>query len=89
MKYVIDIDGNVLTRLFDNGTEDYEISNDDLSAIAKAIRNGTPFPLGVITTDKAIRIIRKYLGYSDGKPYNTVDAIIEDILYASDKEGVE
>lgn len=89
MKCVIDIDENVFTRLFDNGTEDYEIANDDLSAIAKAIRNGKQFPHGIITTDKAIRIIRKYLGYSDGYPYNTVDAIIEDILYASDEEGEE
>lgn len=46
MKYVIDIDENVFTRLFDNGTEDYEISNDDLSTITKAIRNGKPLPKG-------------------------------------------
>lgn len=44
MKIVIDIDENVFTRLFDNGTEDYEIVNDDLFAIAKSIRNGTPLP---------------------------------------------
>ena len=46
MKIVIDIDGNVLTRLFDNGIEDYQIVNDDLFAIAKAIRGGTPLPKG-------------------------------------------
>ena len=44
MKIVIDIDENVFTRLFDNGTEDYEIVNDDLFTIAKSIRNGTPLP---------------------------------------------
>lgn len=49
-----------------------------------AILKGTPLPQGMIATDKAIEIIRKYLGYSDGQPYNTVDAIIEDILYESD-----
>ena len=42
MQIVIDIDENVFTRLFDNGTEDYKIVNDDLFAIAKAIRKGTP-----------------------------------------------
>ena len=46
MEIVIDIDENVFTRLFDNGTEDYEIVNDDLFAIAKSIRNGTPLPKG-------------------------------------------
>lgn len=46
MKIVIKIDENVFTRLFDNGTEDYAIVNDDLFAIAKAIRNGTPLPKG-------------------------------------------
>ena len=44
MKIVIKIDENVFTRLFDNGTEDYAIVNDDLFAIAKAIRNGTLLP---------------------------------------------
>ena len=46
MRIVIDIDENVFVRLFDNGTEDYEIVNDDLSATAKAIRGGTPLPKG-------------------------------------------
>lgn len=44
MKLVIEIDENVFTRLFDNGTEDYAIVNDDLFAIAKSIRNCTPLP---------------------------------------------
>ena len=42
MEIVINIDENVFTRLFDNGTEDYAIVNDDLFAIAKSIRNGKP-----------------------------------------------
>lgn len=46
MKLIIDIDENVFTRLFDNGIENYAIVNDDLFAIAKAIRNGTPLPKG-------------------------------------------
>ena len=46
MQVVIDIDEDVFTRLFDSGTEDYGIVNDDLFAIAKAIRKGTPLPKG-------------------------------------------
>lgn len=44
MQIVISIDEDVFTRLFDNGMEDYAIVNDDLFAIAKAIRKGTPLP---------------------------------------------
>lgn len=63
MKVVIDIDENVFTRLFDNGIEDYAIVNDDLFAIAKSLRKGTPLdvldkifsivhPLSIMSTDK-------------------------------------
>ena len=50
MKMVIDIDENVFTRLFDNGTEDYDSPIDlatainDIQDMATAIRNGTPLP---------------------------------------------
>ena len=57
MQIVIDIDENVFTRLFDNGIEDYEIAKDDLCAIAKTIRKGTPLPKGhgrLIDADKFI-----------------------------------
>ena len=43
MQIVIEVDENIYTRLFDNG-EDYTIVNDDLFALAKAIRKGTPLP---------------------------------------------
>lgn len=43
---MIKIDEDVFTRLFDNGAEDYAIVNDDLFAITKAIRKGTPLPKG-------------------------------------------
>jgi len=46
MQIVINIDENIFTRLFDNGVEDYEITNDDLSAIAKSIRKGVLLPQG-------------------------------------------
>ena len=42
IELVIKIDKDVFTRLFDNGTEDYGIANDDLFDIARAIRKGTP-----------------------------------------------
>lgn len=41
---VIKIDENLYTRLFDNGTDFYE--TDDILAMAKAIRKGTPLPKG-------------------------------------------
>lgn len=44
MQIIIEIDENVYTRLFDNGTEDCAIVNDDLFKIAKSIRKGTPIP---------------------------------------------
>ena len=44
MKLIIDISEDVYTRLFDNSTEDYTITNDDLFTIAKSIRKGTPLP---------------------------------------------
>lgn len=44
MQIVISIDEDVFTRLFDNGTEDYAIVNDDLFAVARSIRKGTPLP---------------------------------------------
>lgn len=46
IELVIKIDEDVFTRLFDNGTENYGIANDDLFDIARAIRKGTPLPKG-------------------------------------------
>lgn len=46
MEIVMNIDENVFTRLFDNGIEDYEMSPEDISAIATAIRSGTSLPKG-------------------------------------------
>lgn len=67
MQIVIDIDENIFTRLFDNGTEDYAIVNDDLFTIAKSIRNGTPLetqrPKGKWIN---IRVIKAF--HYDGKP---------------------
>lgn len=48
MKVAINVDENVFTRLFDNGTEDYEITKDDLSNIAQSIRKGTPLTTSVL-----------------------------------------
>jgi hypothetical protein len=68
MQIVIDVDENVFTRLFDNGTEDYEIMDDDLFAIAKSIRNGIPLPKGhgrLIDADKTIDLINKEIAKHD------------------------
>ena len=65
MQIMIDIDENIFTRLFDNGTEDYGIVNDDLFAIAKSIRKGTPFPKGhgrIADMDEAIKCIEEVEG---------------------------
>lgn len=51
MKLIIDIDKNVYTRLFDNGTDFCD--TDDISAMAKAIRKGTPFEQIRAEIDKA------------------------------------
>lgn len=48
MRIAIDVDENVFTRLFDNGTEDYDITKDDLSNIAQSIRKGTPLTASVL-----------------------------------------
>ena len=56
MKLIIDIDENVYTRLFDNGTDFYD--TDDILAMVKAIRKGTPIPKGhgrIIDADKLNR----------------------------------
>lgn len=46
MQTLIDIDDDLYTRLFDNGIEDHEMSNDDVSAMATAIRKGKTLPKG-------------------------------------------
>ena len=40
MQIAIEIDENLYTRLFDNGTDSYD--TDDTLAMARAIRKGTP-----------------------------------------------
>ena len=48
MKVLIDIDENLYTRLFDNGIE---ISNDDVSVMATAIRKGTVLENKITSTN--------------------------------------
>lgn len=78
IKVVIDIDEDVFTRLFDNGTEDYAIVNDDLFAIAKAIRNGKPLSkhhgrLGDL--DELERKMTEYISTLP-LPYNEAERIV-------------
>jgi len=54
MKLVIDIDENIFTRLFDNGSEDYGIRNDDIFDMARAIRLGTPLDKIRAEIEKAV-----------------------------------
>lgn len=82
---VIRLSEEVYDEILD-GIENAEIAGVGLSDLSIALKNGTPLPKGIIATDRAIRIVRKYLGYSDEKPYDTVDAIIEDIMDEADKE---
>ena len=63
MQIVIDIDEDVYTRLFDNGTDFYD--TDDILAMAKAIRKGTPLDLEGLKSDmKALNC-----GYPYGLDY--------------------
>ena len=87
MNIVIDIDENVFTRLFDNGIEDYEIANDDLSAIARSIRGGTPLPEGheYIDRNNAITSICQWFTTAERNRQfsfttNLVKQIVADIL---------
>lgn len=63
MRVVIDVDENVFTRLFDNGTEDYEIAKDDLSTIVQSIRKGTPLTSSVLADMLMEERIRGKLDY--------------------------
>ena len=88
MQIVIDIDENVYARLFDNGTDFYE--TDDILAIAKAIRKGTPLPKGhgrLKDFDKIISdgISKGFCDWYDEMKY--ADTIIEaDKVESEEKE---
>ena len=66
MQIVIDINEDVFTRLFDNGTEDYAIVNDDLFAIAKSIRKGTPLEKVIEDIKTEIKSISTTIPMTDG-----------------------
>lgn len=83
MQVVIDIDENVYTRLFDNDTEDYGIVNDDLFAIAKSIRKGTPL---TETLDKIRVEIRKKIEFNS---FNEGYVLYDNIKEAFDKYKAE
>lgn len=95
MQIVIDIDEDVFTRLFDNGTEDYAIVNDDLFAIAKAIRKGTPLPKGhgrliEVTNrlEQELFTFQRYTGI-DEAPYESATIITDraPTIIDADKES--
>ena len=84
IELVIKIDENVFTRLFDNGIEDYAIVNDDLFAIAKAIRKGTPLPENhgrlIEDTPKLECELWTYTRYTgiDEAPYESAVKVIDE-----------
>ena len=67
MKLIIEIDDNVYTRLFDNGIEDYAIVTDDLFAIAKSIRKGTPLTdcTDAISREEVLKLKTRIDKYGD------------------------
>ena len=88
MKIVIDIDENVFTRLFDNGTEDYAIANDDLFAIAKAIRKGIPLNNMELNTSDVLYLIASISCMSligEGKYHKLVCDYITEKLFKYNK----
>lgn len=94
MQIVIDIDENVFTRLFDNGTEDYAIVNDDLFTIAKSIRKGTPLPEHHGRLIDADELYGDFIDGTEGYDCNTwnrieIGDIIEDAptIIEADKES--
>lgn len=47
MKLMIDIDEDIYTRLYDNGSEEgvFDVNADDLCKILTSVRKGVPFSL--------------------------------------------
>ncbi len=83
MQIVIDIDENIFTRLFDNGTEDYEIANDDLFAIVKSIRKGIPLPEGHGDLKDADKLKNAFIKWSMVVRGSFTDSDIAAIVYNS------
>jgi len=75
MRVVIDIDENVFARLFDNGTEDYEITKDDLSQIAQSIRKSTPLTASVLADMLMEERIRGTLDYDTTFEQDIIDNV--------------
>lgn len=75
MKLIIDIDENVFTRLFDNGTEG--ISVEDRIEVGKAIRKGTP-----VSTEGDL-ISREALKKALKEIFDTVEVVLFDDIIAT------
>ena len=85
MQIVIDIDENVFTRLF-NKTEEYAIVNDDLFALAKAIRKSTPLPKGHGRLKDVDEIMRIHHSITD-MGYTLYNALVDaPTIIEEDKE---
>lgn len=49
---MINIDDDIYTRLHDNGTEDFDVTEEDLRKILRSVRKGVPFVIGIDVAHK-------------------------------------
>ena len=61
MKVLIDIDEDIYTRLFDNGTEEeaFDVNADDLCKILTSVRKGVPFDIGIDINHAEYEVIER------------------------------
>lgn len=57
MKVTIDIDEDIYTRLYDNGTEDFDVNADDLCKILTSVRKGVPIDIGIDINHSEYKVI--------------------------------
>ena len=91
MRTLIDIDDDLYTRLFDNGIENHEMSNDDVSAMATAIRKGKTLPKGHGRLIDADAYINKHeeCGWLDDIAVNEFNTITPTIIEADTESECE
>lgn len=52
MNLMINIDDDVYTRLFGNGIEDFDVTEEDLCKILRSVRKGVLFIIGIDANHK-------------------------------------
>jgi len=56
---MINIDDDVYTRLYDNGTEDFDVNEEDLCKILTSVRKGVPFIIGIDAAEAGYKDIER------------------------------